>query len=82
MPKRGAPRPGPGQLTLQQALSRAVRERVLPETDDDEPKNDTLSSSSTEDDASDDEWCPPGPGPKRRTLLEEAELPIASSSRG
>ncbi|KAM3837991.1 piggyBac transposable element-derived protein 4-like [Diretmus argenteus] len=67
--KRGGPRPGAGQLTLEQALSRAVCQRDLPETDSDEPE-DTFSSSTEHDDR-DVEWRPPGP--KNRAGLESSE---------
>ena len=63
--KRG---PLPGQLTLEQALSRAVRQRDLPETDTSEPE-DSLSSSPDERDV---EWKPPG-GKRRRAILESSD---------
>ena len=55
--KSGGPVPLAGQLTLEQALARAAREKTLPETDDDEP-DDTLSSSSPDDDK-DEDYRPP-----------------------
>ncbi|KAM3872215.1 piggyBac transposable element-derived protein 4-like [Diretmus argenteus] len=54
--KRGGPRPGAGQLTLEQALNRVIHERNLVETDTDEPPEDVCSSSSEHHDS--EEWFP------------------------
>ena len=66
-PRKRGPRPGRGQLTLEQALQRAVEQHDLPETDSDEPE---LSSLSDQSDPMDSDWRPPGP--KRRRAVSES----------
>ncbi|KAM3842484.1 piggyBac transposable element-derived protein 4-like [Diretmus argenteus] len=72
--KRGGPRPGAGQLTLEQALNRVIHERNLIETDTDEPPVDVCSSSSEHHDS--EEWLPFRASPrtsKRKSVHSSSE---------
>ena len=70
MPRRRRPRPGAGQLTLEQALSRAVRENALVETDSDEPEETLSPSSSEQDDMRDTTWHP---SPRRHACPDSSD---------